>query len=183
MARRAIVVLLLTGAAVHAEDEFGRRGQVVPFGSISFQHGGGNGVDFNSVGLFPGALWFAADNVAIGGSIGYGQSWGTQVPETHVFTVEPQLGFSIPLGDRAALFPQIGVDYVHQWQSGMTLPGGVVFVGGSSNLLTVRAFAPVLFVPVPHFFVGFGPQFSVVAAGTPSGQWLLGTTTEIGGYF
>jgi len=171
MAHRVLLGALLIGVGARAEDRFGRHGQVVPFGSIAFQHSGGNGTDFNSVALFPGALWFAADNFALGGSVGYAHSWGGIVSTGHLLTVSPQVGVAIPLGDRAALFPRFGLDFLTFWN------------GGSSTSMAIRVFAPVLFFPVPHFFIGFGPQFEVIAGGNSAGQWLTGALSEIGGYF
>src|ERR671924_1691043 len=108
MTRRAVIAALLIGFSVQAEDRFGARGQVVPFGSVTFAHFGGNGNDGNAIGIAPGALWFAQDRVALGGSVGYFHSWGGAFSSGHVTTYEPQVGVVIPMGDRAALFPRIG---------------------------------------------------------------------------
>jgi hypothetical protein len=171
MAHRSLIAALLIAFSVQAEGRFGGRGQVVPLGSISFQHLGGNGLDANVLNLLPGALWFAADNVAIGGSVGYAHAWGNGISGGHILIVNPQVAIAIPMGDRAALFPRIGPQTTTVWN------------GGSSTFFSIRGFAPVLLLPASHFYIGFGPQFEVIAAGTPSGQWLLGMMSEIGGYF
>ena len=81
---------------------------------------------------------------------------------------------SIPLADKLALFPRFSIRF--QWN----LPDG----GGSSlNLITLRGFAPVVFVPAPHFFLGFGPEFSADVSSSFGKETGFGVASEIGGWF
>ena len=173
MVHRVVIAVLLIAVSARAEDRFGRRGQVVPFGSVSFQHSGGSGFDSNAIAILPGALWFAADNFAIGGSVGYRRAWGGPFASIDALSISPEAGIAIPLGDRAAFFPRFGLESLTVWN------------GGNSSFFAIRAFAPVLFFVAPHFYIGFGPDFLVTAAGPGGspGTWNAGAMSEIGGYF
>ena len=81
------------------------------------------------------------------------------------------LGFSVRPRPAPSFAVDFGLDFLTFWN------------GGSSTSMAIRVFAPVLFFPVPHFFIGFGPQFEVIAGGNSAGQWLTGALSEIGGYF
>jgi hypothetical protein len=92
---------------------------------------------------------------------------------TNAFGIGPVLGVAIPLADRLALFPRVGIDFAWVWPA----------VGASANSITLVTVAPVLFFPAPHFFLGFGPDFRVDLHSTGARQTLLGLSSEIGGYF
>jgi hypothetical protein len=174
MVQRILVAGLLAAAAVHAEDRFGQRGQVVPFGSLSYNHVSVGNTSGDILDLAPGALWFFTEAVAVGASARFAWFSGPLGVSSHLVGIEPQLGSGIPLGDRASFFPRVGFGF--NWIS----PQG----GPSGYVLTMRAFAPVLYFPVPHFYLGFGPRFDVdVASDTFAKQTAYGVATEIGGYF
>jgi hypothetical protein len=182
MAHRLLAALLLTTAAASAEQSFGARGQVVPFGGLSFRHTSQNGVDTNSVSLEPGALWFVANSVAIGASALYGYTKGVPLggqtaPLTrgfHSVGVAPIIGVALPLADRLALFPRFSIRFLWEFPDGP---------GGSLDLITMRGFAPVVFTPASHFYFGFGPEFSADLSSSAGKETAFGLATEIGGYF
>jgi hypothetical protein len=181
MVQRILVAALLATAAVHAEDRFGQRGQVVPFGNVSYFHVSFANVSGDIFDLAPGALWFFTEAIAVGGAAHFSYATGFGGGSSHTEGIEPQIGIAVPLGERAAFFPRVG--FAFNWFSQQTGPAGLA-VGPSGLLLTMRAFAPVLYFPVPHFFLGFGPQFNVdLASDNAAKQTVYGVTTEIGGYF
>ena len=99
MAHRAFVVLLLLGAAARAETNFGARGQVVPFGGVSYTHGSAGGNSADQLTLAPGVFWFPTNSLAIGGSVQYAYGSGAGFT-AHNLGFEPLVGFGVPLGDR-----------------------------------------------------------------------------------
>src|SRR4051812_25161194 len=110
--RIALLALLAGGAAARGEDRFGTAGQIVPSGVISLNYFAGP--DFANIFVSPGVLWFPVNGIAIGGAASYGyvssqQGAGFIQPATHQVGLQPQLGVAIPLGDKMALFPRVGV--------------------------------------------------------------------------
>ena len=63
------------------------------------------------------------------------------------------------------------------------LLGKVVDVG--DTFLTLELYAPFLFHPVPHFFIGLGPSLSIDVAGgnSSSRETTIGLRSTVGGYF
>jgi len=169
--RTILIALLVAGAAV-ADERFGVKGQLVPSGSVSYTHSsvaGGSAYQFT---VAPGLLWFPTNAIAVGGSVNYQHVSGVFGGSSNAFAFGPVLGVAIPLADRLALFPRVGIDFAWLW-----------FPAGSGNSITLVTVAPVLFFPAPHFFLGFGPNFQVDIHSSGAGQTLLGLSSEIGGYF
>jgi hypothetical protein len=184
MIRLVLAAAVLTSAAAHAEERFGLHGQVVPFGSVSFQHVSLGNTDSSSVWVGPGLLWFPADSVAVGLSALYAYTKGVPVAGQtatlavgiHSIGVEPIVGVAIPVADRLSIFPRFSVRFL--WN----LPDN----GGQSlDLITLRGFAPLIFSPASHFYFGFGPEFStdVSVNDNFAKQTAWGLASEIGGWF
>jgi len=170
MAHRVLVALLLIGSAARAQAAFGSRGQVAPFGTVAYAHTSGN--DVNQIFVAPGAMWFPTNNVAIGGQLIY--AFADFGPSVHEVGFEPLVGFAVPLADHVAFFPRMGMQF--QW----LFPSA----GNSANRVAIDGFAPLLFIPVPHFFIGFGPQVNVeVASSAANKVTSFGLASQIGGYF
>src|SRR5437660_442516 len=183
MDSRAIVAALLCAAAARGEDRFGARGQVVPFGGIGYSHSAGNGVSSDSVSLSPGALWFVDDGFALGLSAFFGYrslsqptTFGQITTSTTSFGGTPMAAAALPLAERVAFFPQAGVSYFWQRGSG----GGFT---QTSHSVILQGFAPLLFIPASHFFLGFGPSLSWIVEGAGSDTIAVGLVSQIGGYF
>ncbi|TMA15262.1 MAG: hypothetical protein E6J86_06510 [Deltaproteobacteria bacterium] len=176
MAHRAFVMLLLLGAAARAETNFGSRGQVVPFGTVSYAHASVSGGGSSDLLTFaPGAFWFPTNSLAIGGSVLYQYQHNSAFGGFGVHSVgfEPAVGFGIPLAERIAFFPRMGMAFSWQFPS----------PGNSTHRIFIDGYAPVLFIPVPHFYIGLGPALAVDVASSFAKQTQVGFTTEIGGYF
>jgi hypothetical protein len=173
MIHRMVLAALLVAGGALGEERFGARGQVVPMGSISYTHVSAGATDANIVNLAPGVLWFPTTAVALGASVRYQHLSGFFGGSTNGLGLEPMLGIALPLADQAALFPRVSMNFSWFW------PGA----GPSGNAITARGFVPVLFFPAPHFFIGFGPEFSVDLNNSFGKQTAYGVTTEIGGYF
>ncbi|TMB16227.1 MAG: hypothetical protein E6J65_20590 [Deltaproteobacteria bacterium] len=83
------------------------------------------------------------------------------------------MGFGVPLAEHVAFFPRVGMAFT--WQ----LPSP----GNSTDRIFIDGFAPVLFIPAPHFYIGVGPSLAVDVASSFAKETTVGFTTEIGGYF
>jgi hypothetical protein len=173
MFHRTLLAALLVAGAALADERFGVKGQFVPSGSISYMHASVGNASSYEFTLAPGLLWFPTNAVAIGGSVSYQHFSGLFGGSTNSFALGPILGVAVPLADRIALFPRVGIDFSWLWPP----------VGASQNAITLVAVAPLLFFPAPHFFLGFGPNFQVDLKRTGNTLTLLGLTSEIGGYF
>jgi hypothetical protein len=181
MANRFCLALLLCTAAASAEERFGTRGQIVPLGSIGYVHSSGS----NSFSIAPGLFWFPIDHLALGMStrLGYttggtvlvSTTGGASAVSSTSFTslgLAPAVAGVISLGGGAALFPQGTVQFNWFW-----------FSGGSLNEVDLNAFVPVIFMPVPHLFLGFGPFIDGQVSGSGSREAAFGLQSQIGGWF
>jgi hypothetical protein len=172
--------VLRPGAASAEEGRFGGRGQVVisddqPFGSIlasgavspsapsststvSFQYATisdnhGSGTSFV---VSPALDYFAIDGLSLGGSVVFGifnpahEGSGSGTTVT-LFAIAPRIGVNIRLGDSVSFWPKMYFGYATT---------SVSDNGPTSNATAIGIFAPFLFHPVPHFFVGIGPNLS-----------------------
>jgi hypothetical protein len=172
MAHRVLVVLLLAGTAARAQSAFGSKGQIVPFGAVSYTHTSNAGNDLNLVSVQPGAMWFPTNNVAIGGQVVYAF---IDFPggSAHDLGFEPLVGFGVPIAAQLAFFPRVGMQFLWAFPS----------PGNSAHRVEMQGFAPLLFIPAPHVYIGFGPQLSVDVASSGGKQTSFGLGSEIGGYF
>jgi hypothetical protein len=173
MAHRTFAVLLLLGAAARAETNFGARGQLVPFGGVSYGHTSAGGNSADQLTLAPGLFWFPTNGLAIGGSVQYAYSSGFGGFKVHSLGFEPLVGFAAPIADRLAFFPRVGMAFAWQFPT----------AGNSTDRIFIDGYAPLLFIPTSHFYVGFGPSLAVDVASSFAKQTSVGLTTEIGGYF
>jgi hypothetical protein len=172
-------------ALMIAAAPFGARGQVVPFGSLSFSHiNPGNGApSWNNYSLEPGVFVFAMDHLALGLAARYDYR-GREITFTGFSAIAgsakeigilPKAGIALNLSESLSLFPQLGVDLYHY--SPTTLSGS------EGTYAELETFVPLLFSPVSHFFVGIGPYFEWTFTGAVSGQNEFGLQSIIGGWF
>jgi hypothetical protein len=154
---------------------FGNTGQVAIAGdfSISFLHEHGT----SSLVLSPAIDYFFMPHLSLGGQVTF--AYASYDPGSSTsFGLAPRVGYNIPLAPMFSLYPRAGFSFTHVSNSG----GGI---SDSSNLFGLFLFAPFLFHPVPHFFIGFGPSLSGdIAGGHPSQHFLtFGLESTVGGYF
>jgi hypothetical protein len=173
MAHRALIALLLVGAAARAQSAFGSRGQVVPLGTVAYAHVSGGGNSADDLLLAPGVMYFPTTSLAIGLQPTYRYISGFGGGSAHILGFEPLVGFGVPLAEHLAFFPRVGIDFSWVFPS----------PGNSTNQITMRGFAPLLYIPAPHFYIGFGPAVSVDLHSSFATQTAFGFGSEIGGYF
>ncbi len=168
---------------VPKREHLGQRGQVLitsgaqldmrrslyasPFGGTS----GGS-----SIALAPSVDYLLTDHFTLGASIGLGSSRTDEGDKGVFFSVSPRVGYHLPLGSSVSLWPQIHVAY--GFGAGAFANYTQWSVGGA---------APIIVALAPHFFVGAGPDFTVMSTAINGSEGDLlfsssGVTTLIGGW-
>lgn len=179
---------------------FGRQGQWVLSGSFSLgissqQYTNSEASRFN-VWVSPGVDYFVIDNFSIGGDfevsfsdyVGYDQLGSTVQTKTTGGHVGARVGYNVPLGQRFSIYPRAGFGVgFEDTSNAMLRPGNYgTYVqmrpNSSEKMIHLWAFAPILFHPVPHFFVGVGPSLSheVLRENTTTTQDVRGTRVSAG---
>jgi hypothetical protein len=170
-------------AAAPAEPprQFGRARQVVLTGETgaSFAYAFRQGIHRSEVTFAPGADWFVADHLSIGGAFAL-----TKISDSEDVTVTrandyfaaaigPRVGVEMTLSSSLSLYPRASV-FVGDEESG----------GTGGTLLYFSLYAPLLLHIADHFFVGFGPYVSrdFVRYGTNNEEFRVGANLLVGGW-
>lgn len=134
--------------------------------------------------LRPAVDYFIADYISIGGFLGLDYN-STPGGSSTTFSIGPRVGYNIPLSDRLSLWPKVGLSFAstNQDQDDVELPdGGTVEADDESNTsLQLNLFAPFMFHPVEHFFIGIGPAFDLDLTGD-SKATTLAVRLTLGGW-
>ncbi len=160
---------------------FGDQGQIAVSSdsSLSVSHTSisGTSTSKTEVLLLPGIDYFVAHNVSVGGFVGldYVNQGGAH---STAFEVGPRVGYNIPFAKRLSFWPKLGLSFTHLSVSGPLVGSGSV----SGDHIALNLFAPVMFHPVTHFFVGFGPALDTDLSGDAKQTTVAGRLT-IGGWF
>jgi len=188
--RTVLAVVVMASAAVAEEPRFGQKGQVVPLGSLSFSYSSvaPNSDSVTTLSLGPTLFWFVANDIALGGSATLARrtvSQGDTSTTISSYGVAPGAAYNLRLSPLTSLLPQVAVAFA--WQEIETSPSGA---NPRLNTISLQLFVPILFHPVPHFFLGFGPAFSydvsaslTDAAGDAPKSTTIGAQTILGGWF
>jgi hypothetical protein len=187
----AVFALAFAAPAVRADDRFGIKGQVVPLGSLGISYSSlsvtGASASITTIALGPTLLYFVAPDFALGASgtlIYQNASQGSTSLSATSFGLEPFVAYNLWLSETASLVPELGIGFASR-ESPTTS-------GNNPTLTTIslQLFVPILFHPVKHFFLGFGPAFSYDlaasvsnAAGEAPKTTTIGAQTILGGYF
>jgi hypothetical protein len=152
-------------------DVFGDAGQLVISGAASLSlerttFAEGNGpLPGPSTSLFiaPSADFFVLRGLTVGARFSYQHADTSGAPAENGLSIGPRVGYNFTLGDHFSIWPTASVTYGETW------------FGAGSHVqgVSVGGYAPLLYHPVPHFFVGLGPniQASVTAtSSTPQGS-------------
>jgi hypothetical protein len=126
-----------------------------------------------------GADYFVVRDLSVGAAIAYGREldrWGAGG--------SARVGYNVPLGSRFSVWPRVDISYEH-WARGEASVA-------SLNKLHVGGYAPLLFHPATHFFLGIGPMIdqgiyarSSDAAATNAEKpvTIVGLQSVLGGWF
>lgn len=133
--------------------------------------------------LRPSIDYFVMDNLSVGGFVGLDY---TSDPGGHTttFAIGPRVGYNLAFSERFSVWPKLGFSYTSTSVSeDLSAPGSdtTVSASESSSGLALNLFVPVMFHPVPHFFLGFGPALDQSLTGDPKSTIIAGRLT-IGGW-
>lgn len=166
---------------------FGAKGQVTisSDAGLSITNTSVSGVDGSTtvVQLRPALDYFVIDNFSVGGFVGLDYS-SDPGGHTTTFAIGPRVGYNLPFSERFSVWPKLGFSFTSTSVSEDLSPPGsdtTVTQNDSSSGLALNLFVPVMFHPVPHFFLGFGPALDQSLTGDPKSTVIAGRLT-IGGW-
>ncbi|MEO7667708.1 MAG: hypothetical protein ABI560_04370 [Myxococcales bacterium] len=163
---------------------FGEHGQIAISGDMKFnllhESRSMNGGTSTTFEVQPALDYFVSTNVSVGGLVGIRRDSDDSDHST-IFSIGPRVGYNINIGSAASLWIRIGLGYEHQ-----SIAIGSVDRSGWAIPLTL--YAPFLWHPVPHFFLGAGPFLSTdlvakVDGNNDSKRTDIGLSSTVGGYF
>jgi hypothetical protein len=136
-----------------------------------------------TISFSPAADFFIAKNISVGGALLFEYDKAGSSDATR-FGIGPRVGYNYAFTDMLGIWPKIGFSYSHTSRSTDTAagPGTTLTLSRSGNAFTLNLFAPVMFHPVPHFFVGFGPFLDTDLGGSDK-VTTYGLKLTIGGWF
>jgi hypothetical protein len=165
---------------------FGEHGQIVVSSDIelSLAHSSAtmNGGSATTFVLAPSLDYFASTNVSVGGMLRFGYTSFEGGSSTDI-ALGARVGYNIVLTNVVTLWLRGGLVYAH----GSTSLDGVA-MDSSGNVLQLQVFAPLLWHPASHFFLGLGPAFSTDLVASSNGMdapkvTSFGILSTIGGYW
>lgn len=119
------------------------------------QSDGGTSVNLT---LSPSVDYFVFRNLSLGAFVGFRYTKAGD-NDAFRFQVGPRVGYNIYLADRWTLWPKAGISYARTRSSSdvATMGNTQLVQEAKQNAIALNLFAPVMFLPVEHFFLGFGP--------------------------
>lgn len=169
---------------------FGERGQFVVSSDLDFTlqrtsrtMNGGSSTSFS---IAPGLDYFISPNFSVGGRLFFGYSSGSSGNgaadvDLTVFGLGARAGYNIVLSNAFTWWINGGLVYFRDsFEVGGT--------DGSGNRFQLQVFAPFLWHPASHFFIGLGPAFATDLVSSFEGEDVsketsFGLLSTIGGYW
>jgi hypothetical protein len=161
---------------------FGTKGQkaVSSDAGISVSNTSISGVDGSTTTLVvrPAVDWFFAESISFGGFAGveYNSAPGGS---SSVISIGPRLGYNLPVSDRLSVWPKLGFSLANTTVNDDSAVGDDEEESNTS--IQLNLFAPLMFHPVQHFFLGFGPALDIDLSGDAKATTIAARLT-IGGW-
>jgi hypothetical protein len=133
--------------------------------------------------LRPAIDYFVIDNLSLGGFLGVDYTSSPGGSST-VFAIGPRVGYNVPLSRSFSIWPKLGFSFASTSQQQDDITMGDVTIEGddeTSTSIAFNGFVPVMFHPVEHFFLGFGPALDTDLSGDNKATTLAGRLT-LGGW-
>jgi hypothetical protein len=166
---------------------FGARSQIAisSDAGLSIENTSLSGVDGSTttVVLNPALDYFVLDNFSVGGYVGLNYVSTTGGSSTK-FSVGPRVGYNIAFAERFSVWPKLGLSFASTSQKAdIAVPsGGTTTQSTTNTAVAINLFVPLMFHPVEHFFLGFGPALDADLSGDNKSTTIGGRLT-IGGWF
>jgi hypothetical protein len=177
----------VVATSMSAAGNFGLLSQIVISGDLQFDISRSSTGDSDSTTVLiqPALDYFVAPNFSVGGMLAFGSGsssfMGEEGADVTILGIGARGGFNLPLADAISLWPRLSLSYVN-----MSFSSGGSDASGYSIPLDI--FAPVLWHPAAHFFIGVGPVFSTELVNKVEGEsqdktTSFGLQSTVGGYF
>jgi hypothetical protein len=133
----------------------------------------------------PAADYFVIDNLSLGVEllVGYataspGSQPGssTSPPSTNVtsYGIAPRVGYNIPIGESFSFWPKVFFEHAAYSVGGAGT--------GYGNIQLLGLYAPFLYHPSPHFYLGVGPNILTELGANIDGTGATGKLTAYGAF-
>ncbi|HEU5060310.1 MAG TPA: hypothetical protein VFU21_27455 [Kofleriaceae bacterium] len=188
--------LALLPAAAAAQDAapantMGQPGQIAIHGDfqLSFVYQTGSAPDgaedpdsVTNITLAPAADFFVTRGLSVGGQLVFAHTSQGDNFSADGYGAAPRIGYFAGLGPKVGVWPIVSVGYIHT-----SVDAGDLGEASGYEVI-LQAFAPLLFQPVDHFFLGIGPVFqtdlvSKVEDEDATKTTAFGLQTIVGGYW
>jgi hypothetical protein len=173
IAAASCLFLPLSAAAQTAATPFASAGQLVvssdATGSVQVQSSDASTVTTVIVG--PAVDYFVWRSLSVGVHMLWNHVAVTDLPTTDSINTGVRVGYAFRLGDFFSFWPKVNIDYRHTSLLTIAAFSGNTGLGASetsADSLALGAYAPVLFHPVAHFFLGLGPTVDAIVLTSPS---------------
>ena len=147
---------------------FGGKSQLAVSSDAGFSIGNTSvsGVDGSTTAIVlrPAVDYVIADYISIGGFLGLDYA-STPGGSSTTFSIGPRVGYNVPLSERFSVWPKLGFAFASTSQEQDDDAGTADSDDESNTSLQLNIFAPFMFHPVEHFFVGVGPAFDLDLTG------------------
>jgi hypothetical protein len=119
---------------------------------------------------------FVTRGLSLGARVSYEHLAQRGFPSVDLLSAGPRIGYNVSIEEHWSFWPVVYGAYEAVWDGGASAP-----------TISLGAYAPVLFHPVPHFFFGLGPYVAttlatVGATRTPGNLNLYGLSLTLGGW-
>ena len=137
------------------------------------------------VELRPALDYFVLPNLSVGGQLIFGYTSidvGSSNTNSKELGLLGRVGYTFAISPTTSIWPRIAFGY--DQPSNQTSSAA----GSNQQSISLQVYAPIVFQPVPHFFIGGGPIVStqviskVNDADAPKAT-IIGLQSTIGGYF
>lgn len=140
---------------------FGDEGQVAISSDAGFSisNTSVSGVDDSTtqVVLRPAVDYFIVRHLSIGGFVGVDHTSAGDF-KTTAFSIGPRVGYDFPLSGSISFWPKLGFAFASTTvETEIDVPGPDPDTDESNTSVQLNLFAPFLYHPVDHFFLGLGP--------------------------
>ncbi len=160
---------------------FGLEGQkaVSSDAGLSISNTSVSGVDGSTTTLIlrPAVDWFFMDAVSIGGFVGVEYN-SNPAGSSSVISIGPRIGYNLPVTERLSVWPKVGFSLAN---TSVSNDDDIDDEEESNTGVQLNLFAPVMFHPVQHFFLGFGPALDVDLSGDAKATTIAARLT-LGGW-